>query len=72
MQITAEKSITFDTETDAEARKKRAVQDQEIQQNGWLIDYLAYGEDGALPTRLRLTYPGLEIRLAINDWHTRP
>lgn len=45
---------------------------QEIQQNGWLIDYLAYGEDGALPTRLRLTYPGLEIRLAINDWHTRP
>ena len=45
---------------------------REIQQDGWLVEYLAYGEDGALPTRLRLTYPGLEIRLAISDWKIRP
>jgi len=45
---------------------------REIRQNGWQIDYLAYGDAGALPTRLRLTYPGLEIRLAISEWQTRP
>ena len=40
----------------------------ELEQSGWRIEYLAYGEDGALPARMRLLYPGLELRLAISAW----
>lgn len=39
-----------------------------LEQAGWRIEYLAYGADGRLPSRLRLTYPGLELRLAISEW----
>ena len=38
----------------------------ELEQSGWKIQYLEYAE--ALPSRLTLTYPGLELRLAISDW----
>lgn len=38
----------------------------ELEQSGWRIEYLEYAS--ALPSRLRLTYPGLELRLAISDW----
>ena len=38
----------------------------ELEQSGWRIEYLEYA--GKLPSRLRLTYPGLELRLAISDW----
>ena len=38
----------------------------ELEQSGWRIEYLEY--TGARPSRLRLTYPGLELRLAISDW----
>jgi len=41
-------------------------------QNGWRIEFLAYGEDGALPSRLRLTYPGIDLRLAIGEWRLAP
>lgn len=51
---------------DAEGRLSVLVQD------GWRIDYLAYAENGGLPARLRLTYPGLELRLAIGEWRQRP
>jgi len=40
----------------------------ELAQGGWTIEYLEYRDDGALPARLRLTYPGLELRLAIAEW----
>lgn len=40
----------------------------ELEQSGWKIEYLAYGEDGRLPARMRLLYPGLEMRLAISAW----
>lgn len=39
-----------------------------LEQRGWRIEYLDYS--GALPSRLRLTYPGLELRLAISEWRT--
>lgn len=41
-----------------------------LEQAGWRIEYLGYqsAAPGALPTRLRLTYPGLELRLSISDW----
>jgi len=51
---------------DAQGRLTRLVQD------GWRIDYLAYADDGALPSRLRLTYPGIELRLAIGEWQRLP
>ena len=35
-------------------------------QQGWRIEYGGY-EDGR-PTRLKLNYPGLELRLAIGEW----
>lgn len=38
----------------------------ELEQSGWRIEYLEY--EGALPTRLKLNFPGLELRLAISDW----
>jgi outer membrane lipoprotein LolB len=41
-----------------------------LEQSGWRIEYLEYGANGAppLPTRLRLLYPGIELRLAISQW----
>jgi outer membrane lipoprotein LolB len=45
---------------DAEGRPAR------IEQDGWQIDYLQYA--GERPSRLRLSYPGVEMRLAISDW----
>ena len=43
-----------------------------LQQDGWRVEFLAYSEDGTLPSRLRLDYPGLELRLAIGEWRQRP
>jgi outer membrane lipoprotein LolB len=38
----------------------------ELEQSGWRIEYLEY--EGKLPSRLTLTFPGLELRLAISGW----
>lgn len=38
-----------------------------LEQGGWHIEYQAYREDG-LPVRIKLDYPGIELRLAIHDW----
>jgi outer membrane lipoprotein LolB len=43
-----------------------------LQQGGWRVEYLAYAGGGALPSRLRLDYPGLELRLAIGEWRQPP
>lgn len=37
-----------------------------LEQDGWKIEYLEYQDD--LPSRLRLSYPGIELRLAISQW----
>jgi outer membrane lipoprotein LolB len=37
-----------------------------LEQDGWRVEYLEY--QGELPSRLRLTYPGIELRLAISQW----
>jgi outer membrane lipoprotein LolB len=37
-----------------------------LQQRGWNVEYLEY--QGVRPSRLRLTYPGIELRLAISEW----
>ena len=38
----------------------------ELQQAGWTVEYIEYAAER--PTRLRLTYPGVELRLAISSW----
>lgn len=38
-----------------------------VQQSHWRIEYHAYHLDG-LPERLTLSYPGIELRLAIHAW----
>ncbi len=38
----------------------------EFEQSGWKIRYLEYAD--ALPSRLTLNYPGLELRIAISEW----
>ena len=37
-----------------------------LEQDGWRVDYLEYQD--RLPSRMRLTYPGIELRLAISQW----
>ena len=37
-----------------------------LEQDGWRVEYLAYG--AGRPARLRLLYPGLELRIAISEW----
>ena len=38
-----------------------------LDQRGWHIDYLAYGDDER-PSLMRLNYQGIELRLAITSW----
>ena len=38
----------------------------ELEQSGWRIEYQEYQD--RLPARMRLSYPGLELRLAISEW----
>ena len=40
---------------------------QSLDQRGWHIEYLAYGEDER-PSLIRLNYEGVELRLAITSW----
>jgi outer membrane lipoprotein LolB len=51
-----------------EFESRRDAQDRliELAQSGWKIEYLEY-RDGR-PSRLRLLYPGIELRLAIAEW----
>jgi len=39
---------------------------QSLEQSGWKIEYQEF--DGERPKRLRLLYPGIELRLAISSW----
>jgi len=39
----------------------------ELEQGGWKIQYLEYDELKR-PSRLRMTYPGVDLRLAITEW----
>ena len=41
---------------------------QVLHQDGWEIVY-GYSEGQSLPARLRLAYPQVELRIAIDSWH---
>ena len=47
-------------------RRDAAGRLAELEQSGWRIRYLEYAD--ALPARLSLSFPGLELRLAISEW----
>jgi len=47
-------------------RRDAAGRLAELEQSGWRIRYLEYAE--ARPSRMTLTFPGLELRLAISEW----
>lgn len=51
----------------AEVERDAAGRVSRIVQSGWVVDLLAWGEDGR-PARLRLQYPGIDLRLAISEW----
>ena len=55
-------SPTASAKTDYGADAKLA----RLEQSGWSIEYQAY--EGERPSRMRLTYPGIELRLAISEW----
>jgi len=52
----------------SQVRKDDAGRIAELEQSGWKIEYQEWGADGKLPARMKLTYPGLELRLAIAQW----
>jgi len=39
---------------------------QRLEQSGWRVEYLEY--EGERPSKIRLLYPGIELRLAISAW----
>ena len=47
-------------------RRDASGQLAELEQSGWKIRYLEYAD--ARPSRLTLSFPGLELRLAISEW----
>jgi len=54
--------------TDAPAQAEYAPDGRllALEQLGWRIEYTAY--DGTQPKRLKLNYPGLDLRIAITEW----
>jgi outer membrane lipoprotein LolB len=51
------------------AREERAPDGRllRLEQGGWSIEYQEYA--GQLPSRMRLAYQGIELRLAISQWN---
>jgi outer membrane lipoprotein LolB len=54
------------TESPASAEYSPDGRLRSLKQQGWNIEYLEYAGD--LPSRMRLTYPNIELRLAISQW----
>ena len=54
------------TESPASAEYAPDGRLRSLKQQGWNIEYLEYAGD--LPSRMRLTYPNIELRLAISQW----
>lgn len=52
----------------SQVRRDGAGRISELEQSGWKIEYLEWGADGRMPARMKLTYPGIELRLAIAEW----
>ena len=53
---------------DSPARLEKAPDGKlrSLEQRGWKVEYQEYA--GERPSRMRLTYQGIELRLAITQW----
>lgn len=54
------------TESPAQAEYAPDGRMRTLEQRGWKIEFQEY--DGQRPVRMRLVYPGIELRLAITQW----
>ena len=54
------------TESPAQAEYAGDGRMLSLEQRGWRIEFQEY--DGQRPVRMRLLYPGIELRLAITQW----
>ena len=52
----------------SQVRKDGEGRIAELEQSGWKIEYLEWGDNTRLPARMKLSYPGIELRLAIAQW----
>ena len=52
----------------AQARLDASGRLAELNQSGWLVEFLEYKGEGGLPARLRLSRENVEIRLVIDEW----
>jgi outer membrane lipoprotein LolB len=53
-------------EVAARVEPSAAGRPSSLEQRGWKVEYQEYA--GELPSRLRLLYPGIELRLIISQW----
>jgi outer membrane lipoprotein LolB len=54
-------------ESPAKVEKSADGRVQVLEQQGWKIEYQEYA--GERPSRMRLLYPGIELRLVISNWN---
>jgi outer membrane lipoprotein LolB len=62
-----EKVLGFRVPLEGLAQWLRGEPAPELEARGWKVEYLDRDAQGR-PTRLRVTYPGIELRLAISEW----
>jgi outer membrane lipoprotein LolB len=55
----------------AQARRDSAGRLEELEQDGWRVSYESWSDDGTRPVRLTLAYPGMQLRLVVNEWQVR-
>jgi outer membrane lipoprotein LolB len=63
---TAEQVLGFRLPLGGLADWVRGRPSPDLEQRGWKVEYQEYA--GELPSRLRLLYPGIELRLIISRW----
>ena len=44
----------------------------QLRQSGWLVEFLDYANQSGLPSRLRMSWQDVELRLVIDQWQDAP
>lgn len=52
----------------AQARRDASGRLEQLEQDGWRISYDGWNDDGTRPVRMTMTYPGMQLRLVVNEW----
>jgi len=66
-EVLTEQVLGFRVPIDGLAQWVRGLPAPELEARGWKVEYQDQDPAGR-PKRLRVTYPGLELRLAISEW----